>query len=258
MITDDDIELVMRGLTRVGELAGELAQVLSRAYARGRTCDCDASYTYIHTCKCQFMGRRGQGRCGHDPIRVYSDTCSCPVGIRYYHARGQDVDHAFTCVHDLERACVRTHDLLAGSGLEGALTVVLEHIQAVRQSLCGAPSWRVDGAIGEAMERTAALHSTLANTALLVESVTVVPAASAAAVATRSARSLVEVAVRSLPAMSRSRYLEEFHAELNDLAGRSRRRQWMFAFRLVVHCVTLRRVLVESASCVPETSQDGE
>lgn len=67
----------------------------------------------------------------------------------------------------------------------------------------------------------------------------------ARSVPTRSARRLTELAVRALPGDRRVRYREEFAAELAQLAGDRRWRQWIYAARLVVRAVELRRALAD-------------
>jgi hypothetical protein len=67
----------------------------------------------------------------------------------------------------------------------------------------------------------------------------------------REARLAMSLAVFVLPRADKARYRAEFASELADLSALSRTRQWLHAFRLATHAVSLRGSLTNRSGLGP-------
>ena len=193
-------------LGRARELARELPHALG--LARDRLLDLDQA-RFLYLDQARFLDR----------TRVRARDLALDIDRDLGHAR------------DLSRDLSRTLDTALDFDRTDepfAVFIAFKRVQAVAAELCGC--------LEDAVILTESKQFSRRRSAGKREQFVVSPLA----------QRLTGAAVLCLPVTQRARYREEYHAELHEIAGTSRRAQWRYAANLLICAWPLRRELRRS------------
>ncbi|MFC0439001.1 hypothetical protein [Kutzneria buriramensis] len=220
-------EDTVRSLELIEVRARELAQVETRTRAKAQAHE-------IHVRELYRARAEGEVR-ARELAEARAEADARAKACAYAEDRAREVAIARSIEHSL----IDAHNM--SIALSQALAVVpVNPTYLARADLLTHELAKPDvGSLARAYDIAVNLFESL--NALRATEVVAVPAPPVA----RSAVRLIETAVRVLPTADRSRYSEEFRAELAELAGR--RKQVIYALRLVSHAYSLRRSLTDPA-----------